>query len=52
MRSMIISIPIIAYKDWRICFNYGDEREEEKACRNMQREYPRQGNEVEKTKIW
>ena len=39
-------------KNWRICFNYGDEREEEKACRNMQREYPRQGNEVEKTKIW
>lgn len=52
MRSTIISVPIIAYKDWRICFDYGDEWQEERDCQDMQKEYPRKSDEVEKVKIW
>lgn len=52
MRSTIISVPVIAYKDWRIFFNYGDEWEEERSCKNIQKEYPHKSDEVEKTKVW
>lgn len=49
MRDVLISIPTLAYKDWRIFFNFGDEDEEDRAVRNMQKEFPYR-DDVEKVK--
>lgn len=49
MRDVLISIPALAYKDWRVFFNFGDEDEEDKACRACRREFPYRGD-VEKVK--
>lgn len=45
MRDVLISIPTLAYKDWRV----GDEDEEDKTVRNMRKEFPYR-NDVEKVK--
>ena len=49
MRDVLISIPTLAYKDWRILFNFGDEDEEDRAVRNLCREFP-YCDDVEKVK--
>ena len=49
MRDVLISIPTLAYKDWRIFFNFGDEDEEDRAVRNLRREFPYR-DDVEKVK--
>ena len=49
MRDVLISIPTLAYKDWRIFFNFGDEDEEDRAVRNMRKEFP-YSDDVEKVK--
>lgn len=49
MRDVLISIPTLAYKDWRIFFNFGDEDEEDRAVRNMRKEFPYR-DDVEKVK--
>lgn len=49
MRDVLISIPTLAYKDWRIFFNFGDEDEEDRAVRNMRKEFPYR-DDVEKAK--
>ena len=49
MRDVLISIPTLSYKDWRIFFNFGNEDEEDKAVRNLRREFPHRDN-VEKVK--
>lgn len=49
MRDILISIPTLAYKDWRIFFNFGDEDEEDRAVRNMRKEFPYR-DDVEKVK--
>lgn len=40
MRDVLISIPTLAYKDWRVFFNFGDEDEEERAVRHLRKEFP------------
>ena len=49
MRDVLISIPALAYKYWRIFFNFGDEDEEDRAVRNMQKEFSYR-DDVEKVK--
>ena len=49
MRDVLISIPTLAYKDWRIFFDFGDEYEEERAVRSMHKEFPYR-DDVEKVK--
>ena len=49
MRDVLISIPTLAYKDWRVFFNFGDEDEEDRAVRNLRREFPYR-DDVEKDK--
>ena len=49
MRDVLISIPTLAYKDWRIFFNFGDEDEEDRAVRNMRKEFPYR-DDIEKVK--
>lgn len=49
MRDVLISIQTLAYKDWRIFFNFGDEDEEDQAVRNLRREFPYR-DDVEKVK--
>lgn len=49
MRDVLISIPALAYEDWRIFFNFGDEGEEDRAVRNMRKEFPYR-DDVEKVK--
>ena len=49
MRDVLISIPTLAYKDWRIFFNFGDEDEEERAVRHLRKEFPYR-DDVEKVK--
>lgn len=39
-RGCVISIPVIAYKDWRIQYNFNNEDEEKRACDKIKREYP------------
>lgn len=39
-KGVLISIPQIAYKDWRITYNFGDEDEEYKREKEIQRQYP------------
>lgn len=49
MRDVLISIPTLAYKDWRVLLNFGDEDEEDKTVRNMRKEFPYR-DDVEKVK--
>ena len=49
MRDVLISIPTLAYKDWRIFFNFGDEDEEERVRRSYRKEFPYR-DDVEKVK--
>lgn len=49
MRDVLISIPTLAYKDWRIFFNFGDEDEEDRAVRSLRKEFPYR-DDVEKVK--
>ena len=49
MRDVLISIPTLAYKDWRIFFNFEDEDEEDRVVRNMRKEFPYR-DDVEKVK--
>ena len=49
MRDVLISIPTLAYKDWRIFFNFGDEDEEDRAVRHLRKEFPYR-DDVEKVK--
>lgn len=39
-RGCVVSIPIIAYKDWRIQYNFDDENEEKCVCDKIKKEYP------------
>lgn len=49
MRDVLISIPTLAYKDWRIFFNFGNEDEEDRAVRNLRKDFPYR-DDVEKVK--
>ena len=49
MRNVIISVPVIAYKDWKIWINSDDEDEEEKFINDIKKIYPYREN-VEKVK--
>ena len=49
MRDVLISIPTLAYKDWRIFFNFGDEDEEDRAVSHLRKEFPYR-DDVEKVK--
>ena len=49
MRDVLISIPTLAYKDWRIFFNFGDEDEEDRAVRHLRKEVQYR-DDVEKVK--
>lgn len=47
----IISIPVLAYKDWIVQYNFGDEWEEKCACNEIKKDYPYQyGVGVEKVR--
>lgn len=39
-KGVLISIPQIAYKDWRIQYNFSDEEGERKREKEIQRQYP------------
>lgn len=49
MRDVLISVPILAYKDWRVFLNFGDEDEEDKTVRNLRKEFSYR-DDVEKVK--
>lgn len=49
MRNVLISIPILAYEDWRIFFDFGDEDEEDRSVRRLHKEFPYR-DDVEKVK--
>ena len=42
MRDVLISIPVLAYKDWKVYFDFNDEFEEERAQREYRKEFPYQ----------
>lgn len=48
-KGVLISIPQIAYKDWRIQYIFDDEEEEYKREKEIQRQYPFKGD-VEKVR--
>lgn len=39
-KGVLISIPQIAYKDWRIQYNFGDDEEEYKEEKDIEKNYP------------
>ena len=49
MRDVLISIPALSYKDWRVFFNFGDEDEEDRAVRHLRKWFPYR-DDVEKVK--
>lgn len=48
-KGVLISIPQIAYKDWRICYNFADDEEEYKKEKEVEKIYPFQES-VDKVK--
>ena len=49
MRDVLISIPTLAYKNWRIFIDFGDEDEEDRSVRHLYKEFPYR-DDVEKVK--
>lgn len=39
-RGCVISVPVIAYKDWRIQYDFNDEDEEKRRCDEIKKDWP------------
>ena len=38
-RGCVVSVPVIAYKDWRIQFDFNDEEEEKRCCDKIKKDF-------------
>ena len=48
-RGCTVSVPVIAYKDWHIQYNFSDEDEEKRRCDEIRKDFPYH-NDAEKVR--
>ena len=39
-KGCVVSIPVIAYKDWHIQYDFDDEDEEKRCCDKIKKDFP------------